>query len=25
MVYSIHDTELVIWIVKVGYRKDICR
>jgi len=25
IVYSIHDDELTIWIVKVGHRKDIYR
>lgn len=25
IVYSIHDDELTVWIVKVGYRKDIYR
>jgi len=25
IVYSIHDDELTVWIVKVGHRKDIYR
>jgi len=25
IVYSIHDDELTVWIVKVGHRKDIDR
>jgi mRNA interferase RelE/StbE len=25
IIYTIHDNELVIWIVKVGHRKDIYR
>lgn len=25
IVYSIHDKELAVWIVKVGHRKDIYR
>ena len=25
IVYSIHDDEITVWIVKVGYRKDIYR
>ena len=25
IVYSIHDDELTVWVVKVGHRKDIYR
>jgi mRNA interferase RelE/StbE len=25
ILYSIHDDELVIWIVKIGHRKDVYR
>jgi len=25
IVYSIHDTALTVWVVKVGHRKDIYR
>jgi mRNA interferase RelE/StbE len=25
IVYSIHDTDLAVWIVRVGHRKDIYR
>ena len=25
IVYSIHDNELTVWVVKVGHRKDIYR
>jgi len=25
IVYSIQENELIVWIVKVGHRKDVCR
>jgi len=25
IVFSIQDTKLTIWVIKVGHRKDICR
>ena len=25
IIYSIHDDELMVWIVKVGHRKDVYR
>lgn len=25
ILYSIHDTQLTIWVIKVGHRKDIYR
>jgi mRNA interferase RelE/StbE len=25
IIYSIHDNELTIWVIKVGHRKDIYR
>jgi len=25
IIYSVHDNELIIWVVKVGHRKDVYR
>jgi mRNA interferase RelE/StbE len=25
IIYSVHDTELTVWVVKVGHRKDVYR